>query len=347
MRIFKEVSKRKSISILRETPSHIEYAHGLPALASFPDGQKFPLNCISCLQPRCMFFDAADIECNSIDNFPHDKSTNTCPVNAIEWDAELDVPKINSERCINCGICIRRCPVGAIYFDVEVKVNTTHSPNTVKRDIDSSSRALQAEQIISLNRIERSGSIIVESDELLESIYMKLFRTGGNYHNIIGRNLLISLGCRCAMRRIGDVYTRMDAVYESGDGCLGAVEIEFGGDTLDASRGILDDVAVLNVRYGVHKDTNMPLVICLQLPNARQGYWQVVKDIKTIEDITISTITIGAMMLLNWNGYLLMPDDVAYYLDYDNMNLRSTISQQIYRDIHISNRLLGILEPMK
>ena len=42
-----------------------------------------------------------------------------------------------------------------------------------------------------------------------------------------------------------------------------------------------------------------------------------------------------------------MPDDVAYYLDYDNMDLRSVISRQIRREIRISDKLLGILEPMK
>ena len=158
---------------------------------------------------------------------------------------------------------------------------------------------------------------------------------------------MISLGCRSAMRRIGDVYTRMDAVYSSADNCFGAVEVEFGRDTLDASRGILDDIAVLHTRYGVEKDNNSPLVVCLQLPNARQGYWQVVKDVKNVENIYIATLTIGAMMILNWNGCLLLPDDVTYYLDYDNMNLRSAISWQIRRDVEISDKFLGILEPEK
>ena len=67
----------------------------------------------------------------------------------------------------------------------------------------------------------------------------------------------------------------------------------------------------------------------------------------TVEKIAIGTLTVGAMMLLNWNGCLLMPDDATYYLDYDNMDLRSAISWQIDREINISNRLLGILEPLK
>ena len=119
---------------------------------------------------------------------------------------------------------------------------------------------------------------------------------------MIVRNLLVALGCRCSMRRVGDVYTRMDAVYSSFASSFGAVEIEFGKDTLDAVRGILEDIAVLNTRYGISKEDNNAIVVCLQLPNARQGYWQVVRDIKIVEGIEIGTITVGALMILLWHG---------------------------------------------
>ena len=109
----------------------------------------------------------------------------------------------------------------------------------------------------------------------------------------------------------------------------------------------MDDIAVLFSRYGIAKDANLPLVICLQLPNARQGYWQVVKDVNLVEGITIGTLTIGAMMLLNWNGCQLLPESVTYYFDYENMNLRSTVSCQTGRRIQLSEKFLGILEPMK
>jgi hypothetical protein len=198
-----------------------------------------------------------------------------------------------------------------------------------------------------LERVGRKGVLISESDELMNIIYNKLSNVRNNYHNIIGRNLLIALGCKCSMRRIGDVYTRMDAIYTSRGGTFGAVEIEFGRDTLDASRGVLDDIAVLYTRYGVDKFTNKALVVCLQLPNARQGYWQVVKDVKTVEHIKISTITIGALMLLVWNGRLFIPESDSYYVDYDNMSIRDTLIKQIGRTINISDKELGGLEPLK
>lgn len=347
MRVFSETANRRNISILREIPSRIEYRSGSPAIAHFSDRPSVSLGCIGCTNPKCMRLDPQDIMCSEVENFPNDQSLNACPVEALQWDSDSDTPVVDTEKCINCGICINRCPIGAIYFDGVVKVNSTLSDNQIRGIADTASITLQNQQIEALDNVRKNGISIMESDELLEAIYEKLKGIRSNYHNAIARNLLISLGCRSAMRRIGDVYTRMDAVYASADHCFGAVEVEFGRETLDASRGILDDIAVLNTRYGIDKNANMPLVICLQLPNARQGYWQVVKDVKTVEDIPISTITIGALMLLNWNGCLFIPDGVTYYLDYDNMNLRSIIAGQLDRNIQMSSKLLGVLEPMK
>ncbi len=347
MHIFSETTNRTNISILSDIPLSIEYSCGIPAIARFSDGNCCALGCIGCVNPRCMYFESTDVECEEVENFPYDQARAVCPVGALSWNAESDSPRIDTYKCINCGICLRRCPIGAIYFDENIKVNTTISEKEIRGGVDTAAIERQNEQIGQLGNIEKAGVPIMENEELLDRIYKKLFEVQSGSHNLIARNLLISLGCRSAVRRIGDVYTRMDAVYSSADNSFGAVEVEFGRDTLDASRGILDDIAVLHTRYGIEKDNNSPLVVCLQLPNARQGYWQVVKDVKNVENIYIATLTIGAMMILNWNRCLLLPDDVTYYLDYDNMNLRSTISWQIGRNIEISDKFLGILEPEK
>ncbi len=347
MQIFKETVNRKNLSILDNVPRAIVYKPGSPAIHCFKNEIECKSTCLYCANPRCMYFEESDVECSEIKNFTNDRTLSVCPVDAITWNAETDSPIINTKKCICCGICMRRCPVGAIYYDGEVKVNTAPTENTTKVKASTHSIQFQKEQLETLINTPRGGVLIKESDELFDKIYAKLLSIKNIYHNPIGRNLLISLGCKSAMRRIGDVYTRMDAVYSAPDNSFGAVEIEFGRDTLDAARGILDDIAVLHTRYGIDKNDNQALVVCLQLPNARQGYWQVIKDVKTVEKIHISTITIGAMMILNWNGCLLIPDDVTYYIDYDNMSLRHTIEWQLNRKINLSDKTLGILEPMK
>lgn len=350
MQVFKEGSNRRNLSVLKEIPFALELHLGTPGTAHFRSGAECHIGCLGCTNPRCMFFSEKEIECTEIDGFPNDKSLNTCPVEAITWDSSSELPVIDSRKCINCGICVSRCPVGALYFSNQGKllVNSEHDKIVEHKKANATTQAAHIHQVEQLVSIPRAGISINASDRLFNAIYSKLFRLRSNYHNAVGRNLLIALGCKCAMRRIGDVYTRMDAVYSSPAGSFGAVEIEFGRDTLDASRGILDDIAVLNTRYGVNKHRNKALVICLQLPNARQGYWQVVRDVKIVEGIKIQTITVGALMFLLWNGCVFEPESDRYYIDYDNMDLRRILCKQIDCDgISISDKELGIMEPMK
>lgn len=350
MRVFKEKTHRSMLSILTEMPLAFEIHQGRPGTALFRNGETTQIGCLGCINPRCMHFSEDEIECNYIDGFPSDKSDEACPVDAIAWDDAHNAPTVDSRKCISCGICVSRCPVGALFFSDrgKVVVNTTRDNNTEYRTADARAEQKHFHQIERLIKIPRSGVSLNASDRLYGEIYRKLMHLKNNYHNTVGRNLLIALGCRCSMRRIGDVYTRMDAVYMSKMGSFGAVEVEFGRDTLDASRGILDDIAVLNTRYGVKKHENKALVICLQLPNARQGYWQVVRDIKIVEGIKIGTITVGALMFLLWNGCIFEPEGDRYYIDYDNMDLRKILCVQVdSTDISLSDKELGIMEPMK
>ena len=125
------------------------------------------------------------------------------------------------------------------------------------------------------------------------------------------------------------------------------MEIEFGRDTLEASRGILDDVAVLESRFDIKKEDNTPLVICLSLPNKRQGYFQVVKDVQRVLKMRIQTITLGALLVLLWNGKVADFFTISFYADFDDMSIRDDVEKILGRSVNISNRYLGIFEPEK
>lgn len=349
MQIFKKTSQQREIIHLNAIPNNIKYIKNNPSELIFDDDiTSCTTGCLRCNNPKCMIFSETEIECTLLQNFPSDKDDGVCPVGAITKNTETGLPSIDKSTCIDCGVCIQRCPIGAIYYNgEEIVVNDSISTMQIKVPVTDNNIKVQNKQIKTLSLIEKQGTFINEGKKILEGIYKKLSKLPSNYHNNVVRSLLIGLGCNSAIRRIGDVYTRMDAVYVTQLGTFGVVEVEFGKDTLDASRGILDDIAVLNVRYGIQAINNNALVICLQLPNVRQGYWQVIKDIKTIIGLKINTITIGALMILLWNQKSFDPKEISYYVDYDNMTIRNIVETHIGRDILLPDKYHGILEPQK
>ncbi len=101
----------------------------------------------------------------------------------------------------------------------------------------------------------------------------------------------------------------MDAVFEL-HGSVGVIEMEFESDTLSVIRNLLDDLAIMQSRYGISVRDLIPVALCLSLPNTRQGFYQVCDDVDTVLDIQIRTLTIGALLLLLWNGAdLVFADD--------------------------------------
>lgn len=347
MQIFSEQKIRNKISVLKQIPVNIEYIPNKKSIANFKDGTNCSISCLNCKNPLCMKYLESEISFEKVPTFSSDTNNYVCPVNAIKWNSKTESPEIEQDKCIKCGLCMKRCPVGAIYCDDSVKVNTEKSSIQEIVIPDDTKELLQKEQIEEMYNIPRIGTLFIETEDLLNEIYEKLSNIRHEAHNIIVRNILLGLGCSCAIRRIGDVYTRMDAIYNSGTNSIGAMEIEFGKDTLDASRGILDDIAVLNTRYNIPKEQNNPLVVCLQLPNARQGYWQVVKDIKVVENIKINTISIGALLILLWNNKNLNLCTNPFYADFDNMSIKKCVEDILGRKIQLIDGSIGIFEPIK
>lgn len=349
MQIFKETIRREYIIHLKDIPNRIIHYEDKPAELILSDSLTIVAGCLRCINPKCMYLSSNEITCDEVIKFPEDSNKSVCPVNAIAWDSKSGHPIVNDELCFGCGLCMRRCPVGALYYsNGKIMINTILSELQEKVPATDQNISRHEEQIKIMAETRKEGCYIKEGiKDAIDLAYKKLRILNNNYHNLVVRNLLIGLNCRSAMRRIGDVYTRMDAVYSSRDGVFGAVEIEFGRDTLDASRGILDDMAVLNTRYNISTSVQVPLVVCLQLPNARQGYWQVVKDINNVVKIKINTISIGTLLLLLWNNHELNMANNPFYADYDHMEIRTKLERILGVNCILPAKYLGILEPIK
>lgn len=348
MPLLSREQKRASIAIPK-CSSILDIKQNYNEPAKILCGEKWITSaCLKCAGQKCIQYADEDISCMNFPEFSYERDLNVCPVGAISWDYSKEMPRIDNEKCFGCGLCASRCPIGAIYRKNNQMKISEPDLNYDIIPINQPNFAEHKRVIRGLEELAWNHHFQRENDEIFEQIYNRVAQFDGRSmaSNVLIRNLIIALGCNCAISRTGDVYTRMDAVY-SNPYCKGAVEIELGRDTLEASRGILDDIAVLHSRSGLDKNDNVALVVCLSFPNKRQGYFQVIKDIHNVLNMQIQTISLGALLLLVWNGVYACFDKKLFYVDFDNMSIRNIMEQRLFREVNISYGKLGILEPEK
>lgn len=348
MRLLDRRDKRTKLAIMRNVPEVVRQDYYRPAELEL-NGKRWWSTCIGCVEPKCMRYYDNEYICPDIKDFPADPNDLVCPVSAMSWDDDSVRPIIDYNKCIACGLCANRCPIGAIYFDEDSNaVLISEDKNAIFKPIDAKNKAEQQATLKKVESICWQHHFREADDYDLDDVYsaISIFDGRSPVHNILVRNLLISLGYNCSTSRTGDIYTRMDAVY-SDNTCRGAVEIEFGRDTLEASRGILDDIATMQTHHGIDKSCNKALVVCLSFPNKRQGYFQVIKDIKNVLGLNIQTLSLGALLILAWDGKKVDFSENRFCTDFDNMSIRDAVNEYLGRKVEITEGYLGILEPEK
>lgn len=346
MKIFKSRNTANSFFLLKDEPKAIAFDRSSRPLWVLKDGSKHCTTCLHCTEKYCLQFSPSEIQ-PPLKNFPTLPIKEVCPCGALKWDDKKQCPTVDSQKCIQCGFCVKRCPAKAIYFQNGIHISIeTNNTNVCQNSDTPDDSKLHEKQMTHLKFLPFQVLNILEYSSAIGKIYEKLIRADSSVRELFVRNLFIILGIPTSLRRTGDVYTRMDAICKIGSK-VGPLEIEFGQDTLSASRRILDDIAILHTRYKLDKMIQSPFVVCLTLPNARQGYWQVLRDIKKVEKISISTITVGVLLMFLWNAKKLNIDMADYYIDYDNMSIRVVTESQLGNKLPIVEGYLGLLEPQK
>lgn len=240
MLLLTKTQKRTTISALRSSNVRaIEQNYNEPARL-WCNEEWVTSACLRCTEPRCMKFIDAEISCGDFPDFSYERNLDVCPVEAIKWNFDKELPEIDNHSCIGCGLCASRCPAGAIYKSGDqMKIA---EPTSDYIDIPINHTNLEEHKLFirELDKIYWCHQFQEENDEIMDRIYHDVSRFDGRsmIPNILVRNLIIALNHKCAISRTGDVYTRMDAVYSSNlpPVCKGVVEIEFGRDTLEADK---------------------------------------------------------------------------------------------------------------
>lgn len=313
---------------MKSSINHIENRINEPSKIHFSDNTICVSTCLNCKNKDCIHYMDKELENDDV-KIPINIDNNVCPVSAISIENNEVV--IDNDKCIKCGLCISRCKTGCIYLqDGEIKVNKEGKISLKESDFDN---------------VPKTGSYIIETDELLNEIYYSINKCNIN-PNIFARNLLLQCGVSTLLSRKGDVNLRMDGIFVNNNK-YGVCEIEFNNDVLSCPRCLLDDLSVLCSRYNYNLEDMLALVISLNLPNNRTDFWRVINDISNILDIKIQTISIGALLLIMWNNKKIDLNEVPFYCDFKNNSLRGKIEVIIDRKVNLVEDENSILETKK
>ena len=320
-------------------PISIHYFPNDVAQIHFDTGEIQAASCLNCFDIPCMKFKEYEVSPLNFQGYPADTDLNVCATGAIFFNDLTHAPEINPESCITCGVCASRCPIGAISLsDTRAHINLIPNPVFIPNAILSRSKNQQ--DLNKFQMLERTGTMCIESDLLVENFIRKLKKYDDKLPNLLARNLLIGAGISTTMKRKGNNSMRMDLILSS-DYFQSFAEVEFGQEAvLDAPRDLLDGLAVLISRYGWNKQNIHPLIISDVLPNKRSEYWHIIEDIDKVLNIKVGTITIFLLMLLNWNKKNIeqLIINNCFYFDKKNSSYKEQVIEHILgRQLNIKN----------
>lgn len=312
------------------------------------NGVTVPASCMKCIYPLCIRKKKSSNLPENLSDFSYDQSYFVCPSQAIDLGKD-GFPTIDQERCISCGLCVFNCPYAALNFDENYKISVNKKINNFiceenRTPATSEKQILQSSTATSVNKI---GSHVNEKeiDNYVRAVYSNIkaydWFNCPDYANRLVARLLEFSGYDVFCSRVGDVYNRMDAIIISDKGNISPMEIEFGMDALETIRALLDDIAILDFNFNCKAKSSKPIVVFLEMPNVRQGYWQDINDIHKVIGIKVYTLTLGVILSLTALRIKISVNSDAYYLSTDEYRIRHFALDSILKSVD------GVLEPRK
>jgi ferredoxin len=261
----------------------------------FEDGSKGLATCLRCHDAPCIVISDSDsLLTGLLNEFPGDPSRDVCPTNAIDWGEYGEMPEIDDDKCIGCGLCVSSCPYGAIRLTELGKAEVlSDDPDGIT---ENQKKATEPHL-----EIPRKGMIAIPSAPFARDMPEIVGALNERQNMLLARNMLMACGVVASIRRKGDTNIRMDALLQFSSGQIGVVELETGVGVLDSPRALLEDIAVLHNRIGVPLSNIEPISVILALPNGRSEYFQVVDDIAKVLGIRCRTLTLGTLCILMWH----------------------------------------------
>ena len=285
----------------------IQMSHRGPAMIAMSDGSVDRAACLNCPDTPCVTFTDAELKCEMLRDFPFNRDPSVCPFEALAAEPMHSIPVIDMARCNGCGLCIARCPVKALHADDDGLPALNNEENALFRYRPTRNDAALLAEREGARAAPIKGELRSAQRQQLEALMASVHQRSSS-HNLLVRNLLLCLGARAAVRTIGDTNVRMD-LWSELDGLLYLVEVDFDVNSLiDSPRSVLDDYAVCVARHGIPPQEVRGAIVCLEFPNRRSDYYDLISDIQNVLDVRITTLSVASLLLLLWHSRRLSRD---------------------------------------
>jgi len=278
------------------SPKTITFTPNEKATIALSDGSSGFASCLGCHDAPCMELSDTQLSLGGeLSAFPGDPSRDVCPSKAIDWDEAGEVPVIEEERCIGCGLCAARCPYGAISLSevghAVVEASDPSNITTVRKEAGSSHETAK-----------RKGALGEHTQAFAQNLPEIVGNLNDTQTTRLTRNMFVACGVATSMRRKGDTNIRMDGLARFASDQIGVIELETSAAVLESPRALLEDIAVLHGRFNVSLSEIVPISIIGAFPNVRAEYYQVIHDIENVLNVKCKTMTLGAICMVMWNG---------------------------------------------
>jgi len=297
-------TKSKEIMVLNDHKyvENIEYKLPGKNTINFTDGSLTEGVCISCELKPCLYYSKEEIDIQVMDGMPYNNDRRICPSNAI---TEKDEGKINidSNLCINCGVCFSKCSSAGIFYNSEIEAFD------VNYTFDDSFKIVHSfkDPLVEHTIKEFSDNVLTfEIDKISKGFAnnfaskFKLLNAGNaDLELILVRNLLLEVGVNNKVSAKGNNDLRLDFIgLHSGKFLPGESEL-LGSDILGLPRRILEGVTWMHSRKKVAVENQIPCVVILNFPRKRSDFYEVISDIENVTGVKIKTLSIYFLSIIN------------------------------------------------